>query len=332
MSEATVFSSPPGSSVQVVADNREGARLGLAISNDSDSSRTYTITAYNTDGNSVGSSSKTLAARSNFSGFVDELISLPADYYGQVYVSSANGTASLIGLRFTGTVFTTIPEVIRSSVASTANTYHIFPQFGDGRLSDGSYYRTTVLIANPSSSSGNCTLRLYGLTVNGYNVFDYGTFSPGTWTVTTEISSTQSFKSGYATLRCDMAVEAQLLYSYYSAAGTKLSEATVFSSPASGTVEVLADNREGSRLAVAIANDTSQSTNYTITAYDSAGAQVATSTRILAGHSNLAAFLDELVSIPANHYGQVYVTGGSSSIIGLRFTGIAFTTIPQTIR
>src|SRR4030095_12434757 len=108
--------------------------------------------------------------------------------------------------------------------------------------------------------------------------------------------------------------------------------ASVFSSPASGSVEVLADNREGARLVIAIANDTSQSTNYTITAYDSAGAQVATSTRTLAGHSNLAAFLDELVSIPANHYGQVYVTGGSSSIIGLRYTGIAFTTIPQIIR
>ena len=332
ISEATVFSSPPGSEVQVVADHREGARLGLAISNDSDSSRTYAITAYNAGGNPIGSSSKTLAARSNFSAFVDELIPLPADYYGQVHVSSANGTASLIGLRYTGTVFTTIPEVIRSSVASTANTYHIFPQFGDGRLSDGSYYRTTVLIANSSSSSGNCTLRLYGLSVNGYNVFNYGTFSPGTWTVTTDINSTQSFKSGYATLRCDMAAEAQLLYSYYSPAGTKLSEATVFSSPASGAVQVLADNREGSRLAVAIANDTSQSANYTITAYDSAGAQVATSTRGLAGHSNLAAFLDELVSIPANHYGQVYVSGGSSSVIGLRFTGSAFTTIPQTNR
>ncbi|PYS26754.1 MAG: hypothetical protein DMG11_18740, partial [Acidobacteria bacterium] len=103
----------------------------------------------------------------------------------------------------------------------------MFPQFADGRSDDGSYYRTTVMIVNSSSSSGSCTLRLYGLTVNANNVFNYGTFSPGTWTIITSISSMQNLRSGYATLRCGMPVEAQLLYSFYLASGTKISEATV---------------------------------------------------------------------------------------------------------
>jgi len=56
-------------------------------------------------------------------------------------------------------------------------------------------------------------------------------------------SGTQSFQSGYATLDCKATkVEAQLLYSYYSPDGTKLSEATVFSSPSGSSVRVLAIN------------------------------------------------------------------------------------------
>jgi hypothetical protein len=334
ISEATVFSSPSAAAVEVLGDNRNGSQIAVAIANDSDQSTTYTITAYNNGGSPVGSATRTLAARTNLAAYVSDLVTLPADYYGQVFVTSGTGTASLIGIRFTGNAFTTIPAVSRSSVAPTAATYHVFPQFADGRASDGSYYRTTVMIINSSNTSGTCTLRLYGLTVNGSNVFSYGTFSPGTWTITTSINSTQNLQSGYATLQCGMPVEAQLLYSFYSASGTKISEATVFSSPAAGSVQVLADNREASSLAIAIANDSDQSTAYTITAFNSSGIPVGTVSRTIAARRNLAAFLSDLIPLPANHYGPVLVTsgGGAASIIGIRFTGGTFTTIPETIR
>ena len=50
--------------------------------------------------------------------------------------------------------------------------------------------------------------------------------------------------------------------------------------------------------------------------------------------ANLARFLSNLISLPPNHYGPVLVTssGGSASIIGIRFTGGVFTTIPEAIR
>jgi hypothetical protein len=333
ISEATVFSSPPAAAVQVLGDNRNGSQIAIAVANDSDVSRTYTISAYNSAGSLVGSATVPIAARANLARYVSDLVTLPADYFGQVYVTSGGGAASLIGIRFTGVAFTTIPAVNRSSVAPTAATYHVFPQFADGHASDGSYYRTTVMIVNSSNTSGTCTLRLYGLTVNGSNVFTYGTFSPGTWTITTSISSTQDLKSGYATLQCGMAVEAQLLYSFYSASGAKISEATVFSSPSAGSVQVLADNREASSLAVAIANDSDQSTTYTITAYNSSGGLAGTVTRSIAARRNIAAFLSDLISLPPNHYGPVLVTSsGAASIIGIRFTGGVFTTIPEAIR
>jgi len=335
MSEATVFSSPPAGTVQVLGDNRGGSQIAIAIANDSDVSRTYNITAYNSAGSLVGSADQIIAARTNLARYVRDLVNLPADYFGQVIVTAnGGGAASVIGIRFTGIAFTTIPSINRGALAPTASTYHVFPQFADGRTSDGNYYRTTIMIVNSSSTSGTCTLRLYGLTVNGGNTFNYDTFPAGTWTITTSINSMQDLKSGYATLQCGMPVEAQLLYSFYSASGTKISEATVFSSPPGGSVQVLADNREASSLAIAIANDSDQSTTYTITAYNSSGIPIGSVTQPIPARRSLAAYLTNLISLPPNHYGPVLVTGGggSASVIGIRFTGGVFTTIPEALR
>jgi hypothetical protein len=263
ISEAAVFSSPSASQVQILADHREGARLGLAIANDSDQSVNYSISVYEIDGRHVGTAPLTLAARSNRAAFLDELIRIPAGQYGPVIVSGLNGNARIIGLRFTEAIFTTIPQTIRSEIARTAASYHVFSQFADGRFSSGEYFRTTLMIANPSSKAGTtCAYRLFGLSIDGRNLFTYS-LPAGGWLIST-LSSTQAIKSGYSTLECSAGVEAQLLYSFYSQDGTKISEATVFSSPASAYTQILADTREGSRVGLAIANDSNQSVTYTI--------------------------------------------------------------------
>src|SRR5205085_10867403 len=42
-----------------------------------------------------------------------------------------------------------------STSSVTASTYHVFPQFADGRMSDGTFYRTTLMISNPRSTGGD---------------------------------------------------------------------------------------------------------------------------------------------------------------------------------
>jgi hypothetical protein len=91
----------------------EGARVGLAIANDSDQSNTYTINMSDVSGTVVGTATQTVKARSSVSKFLDELAILPANYYGPVIVSSSSGTGSILGIRFTGSIFSIIPETIR---------------------------------------------------------------------------------------------------------------------------------------------------------------------------------------------------------------------------
>jgi hypothetical protein len=88
----------------------------VAIANDSDQVNTYSIAAYDSGGAVVGSTTKTLQARTSIADFIDNWVpGIPPDYVGQVIVASttSGGTGSIIGLRFTGAAFTTIPGIIR---------------------------------------------------------------------------------------------------------------------------------------------------------------------------------------------------------------------------
>jgi hypothetical protein len=330
LSEATVFSSPPGAMLDVVADQRENAQLGLAIANDSDQSVTYTIAV----GGANQTGSVTLAPRTSVAKFINQFVSgVAANTAVLVQVSSSTGKASVIGLRFTGNVFTTIPATLSGSADATANSYHVFPQFADGRFSDGSYYRTTRIYSNPSATATvSCTTQLRGMTTDGNSSFS-GNLSPG-GTIVAPTNGTQTFQSGYATMQCSGLVDAQVLYSFYSSTGAKLSEATVFSSPSSKTVQILADSRGGAEVGLAISNDSDQTNTYTIVVGDVNGNLVGTATQTLGPRSSIAKFVNEFVTLPANHYGQVIVSSstGTASVIGLRFTGSVFTTIPETIR
>jgi peptidyl-Asp metalloendopeptidase len=334
VSEATVFSSPSAFALGMLSDERDGGRFAIAIANDSDHSVTYTV--FVDAAGFSGSKQIPLNARSSTAAFIGELVNgIPANAISAVSVvaSSSSESGSVIGLRYTGGVFTTMPANPVSSVGANAATYHVFPQFADGRFSDGTYYRTSRLYLNPSSTlTADCMERLRGTTT---------TTSPFTLAASTSIvgrtSGTQTFQSGYATLSCTgTSVYAQAVYSLYTPNGIKASEATVFSSPSVARSQILADNREGARVGIAIANDSDQVNTYTITAYDSNGAVVGSASKTLQARTSTADFVDNFITgIPANYYGQVIVestTGGTVSVIGLRFTGAAFTTIPAIVR
>jgi len=334
LSEATVFSSESAASMTLPADQREGAQLGLAIANDTDRPVVYNIAVRNMT--FMGTGSIAVGPRSSVARFLNQLVQgIPPDSVTFVTVSAAGTSTSIVGLRYTGTVFTTIPGTVVGGPGGQSSTYHVFPQFADGRFSDGTFYRTTRIIVNPDLNvPTDCNTLLRGMTTDGASAFNVRLAARVT-VVSNPTRGVQAFQSGYATTACDSAVFGELLYSYFDSNGVKLSEATVFSSPSAQRVQILADNRGGSRVGLAIANDSDQSGTYTITFYDVSGAAIATATQALAARSSIARFIDELAQLPANYYGRVIVsspTGATASIIGLRFTGNVFTTIPQTIR
>jgi hypothetical protein len=225
-----------------------------------------------------------------------------------------------------------------AQVTDSSSPNHVFAQVADGWFSDGTFYRSTVMVSSDSLSSITCTATLYGLTVAGFGNGSTRTFTllAGGWNIYRTPGS-QTFRNGYLTVNCNAAVTAQVLYTFHADSGIVLSEATVFSSPPATYAQLLTDQRNGAQLGIAIANNENSAREFVVVAIDASDIEVGRTSLQLPGRSQIARFLNELINVPPNYIGQVIIYTNSTSTldvyaIGLRFTGNAFTTIPVTIR
>jgi hypothetical protein len=106
-----VFDSDEHSEFRFVADQAEpGARLGIAIANNTDLARTYTLTVKNAAGQTIGVGQMTVSGRRSSAKFLDELMGGTAGIVTHVMVQSTDFTNfATIGRRFVGATFSTLP-------------------------------------------------------------------------------------------------------------------------------------------------------------------------------------------------------------------------------
>lgn len=110
LGEATVFGVNPYYTMRLLADQTSGARLGIAIANDTDIEHTYRLTLRHSNGSTFTTSSVTIAARRSLARFLDELVPSTVGGIFEVEVDAQDFTdLSVIGLRYSGQVFSTIP-------------------------------------------------------------------------------------------------------------------------------------------------------------------------------------------------------------------------------
>lgn len=232
-----------------------------------------------------------------------------------------------------------VPSVLAQS------TFHVFPQIPDGSAGTLTY-KTAVMVRNASDSPTGCTLSFYGLQVvvlsirgltggPGGIAGPLATYNlnmpPNGWAYPRTLGQ-QSLATGYATLSCDGPVYAQLQYSLY-AGSVKIGETTVFSAAESPRARFIVDQTEGTRLGVAISNNTNVAHDYRITTFDIDGNPTGTATVHIEARSSLPKFLDDLVPASANALGSAIVQsldGSNFSAVGLRFTGGVFAAVPAT--
>lgn len=232
----------------------------------------------------------------------------------------------------------------------------IFPQYADGRWDDGSHYKSTLIVQSYDGINAvNCNFRVLGglstqkfttpanqvVTADGNNNLSFALKSLGVQIF--QSVGTGSASAGYATLTCVGAFwDAFMLYSYYDANGKKLSEATVFANYANGSGNALTpvfavDYREGAVLGIAIANNESRNGNYNLIVKDMAGNEVGRTVVTVGASRSIARFLDQWITLPPNFVGKVVINpvedfaGPAAYVIGLRFTGQIFSTVPPSM-
>jgi hypothetical protein len=156
--------------------------------------------------------------------------------------------------------------MLSRGLCASESTAHVFPQFVDGRFADGTYYRTTLMLTNMFTAPATCTWTLHEMTASLDTGESGSTFSVTIPSNTTGISGeslyirsttgTQAFQSGYATISCSVPVFALVIYGYYASDGTKLGEATITDSVEFSLFVLPVDQRENSRVGIAVANNT----------------------------------------------------------------------------
>ena len=143
--------------------------------------------------------------------------------------------------------------------------------------------------------------------------------------------NTGSLSSGMAMLECNKEVWTHVLVSLASSGGSTISEALVEPAEPDRWVVFVADHRGGSRFGVAVANPSDQAIEVKVSVTGLADGDEKEVEVSIPPHESKAFFLDELYDIPKDHLGGVSLwsdAGRLLYVIGLRFTGQVFTTIP----
>jgi hypothetical protein len=230
------------------------------------------------------------------------------------------------------------------------STYHVFPQFADGSdPTSGATFKSAIYIQNvaPASTTPNvCTLTLESEVQFSYPrgtvtrlAREHSLRLPSdTWIILAS-QGTQPLRNGYAVLSCTGAVTSYINYSMFlplesSGRKVKAGETTVFSAPPGRSLQLFNDGRDGSRMGIAIANDTKSEATVQVLLGNVDGQTVSTAALKIKAKGSFAGFLDEMLpEMPAAHVGQVILNSSQSiSVQGLRFTSVGFTTIPSTVR
>jgi hypothetical protein len=222
---------------------------------------------------------------------------------------------------------------IASLPAAAQDRFHLFPQFADGGAPGGSYFRSTLTIL-PWSGAGTafCEFVLQGMTANfeiGVSGSYFTANVPSGYTISAPTTGKQPLQTGFGVLSCSDYVYANVILTYYAADNSKISEATIFSTPAASVSRMTFDSRGGMRQAFAIANNSDFTRSYVISL---AANGVTRSARVFVpARRNLPKFVDELLQVTPESIGLLTIQSDDYSwfnAVGFRFTGGVFTTIP----
>ena len=97
-------------------DRRDGTRMGFSLINDSAVDGQYILVARDQFGYEVTRQYDIIQSWSQVSRFVDQVLTLPPGFVGSIEVVGVSGGKNYaVGLQYTGTVFTTIQPLVRST-------------------------------------------------------------------------------------------------------------------------------------------------------------------------------------------------------------------------
>jgi hypothetical protein len=113
LGEATITPATAGTEFQFLIDRRDGTRFGFSLANDSATFGQFVVIARDQFNFEVDRAYEMIEPWSQLSRFVDQMLTLPADFVGSIQlVELSDGPNYAVGYQFTGTVFTTVQPLV----------------------------------------------------------------------------------------------------------------------------------------------------------------------------------------------------------------------------
>jgi hypothetical protein len=312
----------------------------VAFLNPSAQTVTVTIDTFDVTGVPNGTTQLILAPRAKVATVLKDLPGLSGIFgnRGRVVFSVTSGAISVLGLRFGGSAFTSIPVVHRVANPVTQTTSFALPQFVFGNpwytalyFSNTTNSTVNVPVSFTSDDGSALSVQLNGIgTVTGQTV----TLGPGA-TAILEALLTDNPGEGWAEATLPLGVIGYAVFRQ-TIPGRFDQEAVVTVAPESDQTADLIYDDIAFTTSVAFLNPSDQQTTVTITVYSANGTQIGTSQVMLAPHAKDATILKSLPGLSGmagnRGWATFSVPNGDVSVIGLRFGGSAFTSIPVTFR
>jgi P pilus assembly chaperone PapD len=304
----------------------------VAIANPSPVPTTVSVILWDAKGNALGATSITQPPGSKTETTLRSLpgFSAMVGQRGSARFTVSSGSVGVLGLRFDGSAFTSIPT---TNNASTNPASSVLPQlaFGGGWYS--ALYFTNVTgsaVSFPvdfvSDAGEPLTVPSVGGTSTQVNVAAHGT-------AIIEAPNVGSLSEGYARFSLPTGVYGYGVFRQ-SVAGRADQEAVVPFSDAAATSNTLTWDETNFVTAVAIVNPSSTTETVAVTLWDENGNIIGTSSSPLDPNSKTETTLRTLPGLSGmtgqRGSAQFTAPGGNVAVLGLRFDVAAFTSIPTT--
>jgi hypothetical protein len=319
---------------------------GLAVANSSASAASIPVIVRDEAGNQIGTETLELPAMGHISGALTDIIGNTGGKVGSVeFRTPPGGQISVLGLRFNGISFTTIPVLDRPVQTATAPLSSLIPAGSGAQLASGHYWGTTITLVNKGNfpartkldffdNQGNpLVLPLSFPTTPGVPGVELSslerTLAPGASLSVSSTGPVESEKIGWARLSSDGDVGGFAIFRQNVDGAQEALVPMEIGNP--GAWLQWFDNNGTFASGVAVVNNATTRASIVVIVRDEAGAQIHTQTLDLAGLGHISGALTDIVGNTAGRVGSVEFRtppGGAITVLGLRFNGVSFTTIP----
>jgi mannan endo-1,4-beta-mannosidase len=303
----------------------------VSIVNPSSTANTVNVTLWDEGGNIIGTSSVALPQNSKTAVTLRSLPGLSGmvGKRGSAQFTVSSGSVAVLGLRFDGLAFTSIPTTTSSAVSASRPS--VLPQFAFGGGWYSALYFTNLTgspVSFPVSFVGDAGVPLTVPSVGG-STTQVNLAANGTTII--EAPNTGTLAQGYASFTLPSGVFGYGVFRQ-SVPGKHDQEAVVPLSDQGGTSNTLTWDDTTLVTAVSVVNPSSTAATVNVTLWDENGNTIGTSSIALAPSSKTAATLRSLPGLSGmvgqRGSAQFTATAGSVAVLGLRFDGLAFTSIP----